>query len=88
MTVVPGSRAPAAHNRKPIDHNRGPRPRAGPVDDGQLAVGSGDRVGGDEVRVHERVGQVVAAIRSRNLVPKAIEQPQLADSDSGQVVLQ
>jgi len=32
--------------------------------------------------------RIAPSSRSRNLVPKAIEQPQLADSDSGQVVLQ
>jgi hypothetical protein len=42
----------------------------------------------DEVRVHERVRQIVAGIGSRHLVSQAIEQRQLADPDLGEMIVQ
>ncbi len=38
--------------------------------------------------MHERVREIVAVVRSRDLVAQAIEQRQLPDPDVGQVILE
>ena len=82
---VPGSGCPQEEAERPQPRSSS---RAGPVHDRELLLGGRDRVRGNEVRVHERVGQIVAVIGLLDLVPKPIEQRQLPDSDSGQVVVE